>query len=166
MESSRERIIQVLLEEGFDRAGVCGPGPFDNSEYFETWLESGFHGEMHYLARDPQRRKDARLVRDWVKSIVVVALDYNTEAPHTMDVAHERERGWISRYAWGDDYHLVMEKMLKRAVQRLEQETGNQFPQDHGGVGEACGREAVLDGLGKYPVDSPQKRELVFWGPS
>ena len=87
MGTTKERIIDVLQEEGFDRVGICGPGPFQDSDYFETWLERGYHGEMHYLAKDPSRRRDARLVRDWVKSIVIVALDYNTDAPHTMDIA-------------------------------------------------------------------------------
>ena len=43
------------------------------------------------------------------KSVVSCAVNYNTENPRSTETSGD---GWISRYAWGDDYHDVMGKML------------------------------------------------------
>jgi epoxyqueuosine reductase len=51
-----------------------------------------------------------------------VALQYDT--PHPYSTEAPGERGWISRYAWGDDYHDVMKAMLDRLVERLAAEAG------------------------------------------
>ncbi len=80
------------------------------------WLERGYAGEMDYL-RDP-RRTDPRLVLDDARSLIVVALNYNTEQPYSTEFAvsgagDAAPRGWISRYAWGDDYHEVLGEKLE-----------------------------------------------------
>jgi len=140
------------MAEGFDRVGTCSPGPFEHSEFFQAWLDRGYHGEMGYLERDPGRRMDATQVRDWTQSIIVVALNSHTAAPQSADLMDDPERGWISRYAWGDDYHVVMEKMLKHSADLLSQETGGQFRYyvDHGPVLEKlAGRAGGLGWIGK-----------------
>jgi len=152
MGDRKQRITDILLETGFSRVGYAGAGPFEHSENFDEWLSRGYHGEMSYLARDPARRKDATRIREWARSVIVVALDYNTQNPRTPNTEVDGERGWISRYAWGDDYHIVIEKMFKGATRRLTEEVGGQFRYyvDHGPVMEKlAAREAGLGWMGK-----------------
>jgi epoxyqueuosine reductase len=77
---------------------------------------------MAYLTSQVARRADLRAAFPWARSLLCVGLQYDT--PHPYSTAAPPERGWISRYAWGDDYHDVMKAMLERVVERLRAEAG------------------------------------------
>jgi epoxyqueuosine reductase len=103
---------------GFD---LCGVAPVDGLEelaHLPEWLERGYEGEMNYL-RDP-RRADPRQVLAGALSLIVVALNYNTQPPYSTErpatTGDEPPQGWISRYAWGDDYHEVLGEKLDTLV--------------------------------------------------
>jgi epoxyqueuosine reductase len=72
---------------------------------------------MAYLTRQVAKRSDVRVPFPWARSVVCVGLQYDT--PHPYSTAARKDRGWISRYAWGDDYHDVMKAMLDRVVDGL-----------------------------------------------
>lgn len=149
------RIRTHARDAGFSRCGIASAGPFPETRHFFPWLEAGFHGEMDYLAKDPQRRADVTLVRGWTRSVIMLALDYHTDHPLSVDVPEVEGRGWISRYAWGRDYHAVIEKRLKRLVAALERDVGVPSEQfryyvDHGPVLEkVVGHHAGLGWIGK-----------------
>lgn len=78
---------------------------------------------MTYLAR---RNPDGNYLRKaigeawpWARSVLCAAVIYNTTAPRSTEIAGDRERGWISRYAWGDDYHAVLRAKLEAWIARL-----------------------------------------------
>jgi epoxyqueuosine reductase len=99
------------LALGFDLCGVAPAGAFPELAFFREWLDRGYAGEMDYLARSADRRADVRTVLPGARSVVVLATLYNTVPPYTPDVA-EAGVARISRYAWGDDYHDVLQKRL------------------------------------------------------
>jgi epoxyqueuosine reductase len=113
-------IKQHGFDAGFDLVGIASPSALKDLEFLPEWLRKGYAGEMHYLA-DP-RREDPRQVLPKVKSIICVGLIYNTPYPYSTDFAEgsgppataEHRRAWISRYAWGRDYHKVMREKLER----------------------------------------------------
>lgn len=112
--SERTDLVKRLaMEAGFSRAGVAPVGPLPDGPRFLEWLRRGYHGDMDYMARDPERRLDPRGARDWGRSVIALALDYHTGHPLSTEVPDEPGRGWISRYAWGRDYHYVALKRLK-----------------------------------------------------
>jgi len=78
----------------------------------------GLHGQNCPTAPSPEQ------FLPWARSIVSVALNYNT--PFTRDIAVGRLRGWISRYAWGDDYHDVMQAKLDRLFAFVRAEAGEE----------------------------------------
>jgi epoxyqueuosine reductase len=100
------------------------------------WLAHGYAGEMKYL-NDP-RRADPSLILEGARSLVVVALNYNTDYPYSTDVLpgaisaganpggshNNAPRGWISRYAWGDDYHEVLGEKLSALVAAMQAQFG------------------------------------------
>jgi epoxyqueuosine reductase len=96
-------------------------GTFEELAYLPEWLSRGYAGEMNYL-RDP-RRADPRLVLEGARSVIVVALNYNSSLPYSTELpvihADESPRGWISRYAWGDDYHEVLREKLEALVESM-----------------------------------------------
>jgi len=95
---------------GFDLCGVVRAEQFPELAQTELWLARGYAGEMKYLA-DPRRRELAAAMPG-LCSVIVCALNYNTDFPGSTEVPGTRgaedPRGWISRYAWGADYHHVL----------------------------------------------------------
>jgi epoxyqueuosine reductase len=77
---------------------------------------------MAYMARTAQQRLHPGQFVPWARSIVSVALNYNT--PFTRDATDEELRGWVSRYAWGDDYHDLMQAKLDRLFAFVQAEAG------------------------------------------
>lgn len=114
--------------------------------YFPQWIAEGRAGEMEYLQR---RDGEGRLLRSsirvpfpWVRSVIVCAVNYNSDQPYSIDVEPEGA-GWIARYAWsGDasaldaddsphknllptDYHSVVRDRLEQLREKLQRELGD-----------------------------------------
>jgi epoxyqueuosine reductase len=112
---------------GFNLCGVVRAAKFPELARTEEWLEQGYAGEMKYLA-DP-RRSDPESAMPGVRSVIVCTLNYNADFPKAVDLdgsmneaaAVDGPRGWISRYAWGDDYHDVLSKKLNELVAALRE---------------------------------------------
>jgi|HubBroStandDraft_6_1064221.scaffolds.fasta_scaffold70679_2 epoxyqueuosine reductase len=129
---------------GFDLCGVApvtrqNPGTAavpetDSAESFPEldrlpeWLARGYGGEMNYL-HDP-RRTDPRRVLEGARSLIVVALNYNSQPQSVVspeDADDQSPRGWISRYAWGDDYHDVIQQKLQELISDMRAEFAEPF---------------------------------------
>lgn len=117
-----ERAKALALEVGFDLAGVASAEATRDLDFFAQWISRGYAGEMAYLTSQVDRRSDLRTAFPWARSVLSVGLQYDT--PHPYSTAGPPDRGWIARYAWGDDYHPVMKAMLDRLVERLQAEIG------------------------------------------
>jgi len=102
-------IKQKATQLGFDRAGVAPVGPFPETDYYPEWLASGYAGEMKYLERGASPRLDPREIMPQVRSVVVCALNYQSDRPLT---GFDPNRAWVSRYAWGDEYHDILKTRL------------------------------------------------------
>lgn len=87
---------------GFDLAGITTLGPADTASEFEQWISRGYSGDMDYLPRGADKRRDSRLPFPGARSAIVVGLNYGGTSPS----------GPVARYARGDDYHDVMWRML------------------------------------------------------
>jgi epoxyqueuosine reductase len=110
-------------ELGFDLCGVVSAREFPELEHLEEWLARGFAGEMKYLS--DARRRTAHGAFPGIRSVVVCALNYNTKSPRSTDLPHlsnnGEPRGWISRYAWGDDYHEVVQEKLGELISAMRE---------------------------------------------
>jgi epoxyqueuosine reductase len=121
---------------GFDLCGVVtlgvGCDPFGGDEIlkefarFPEWLARGYAGEMRYL--EDRRRADPRRVLEGAQSLIVVAMNYNASPPRPTAATHkEAPRGWISRYAWGEDYHKVMLERLRALITEMRTHFSESF---------------------------------------
>ena len=106
----------LALEAGFDLVGIARPDPPRELGFFPRWIAEGHAGEMNYLTSQVEKRSDLRVAFPWARSIICLGLQYDTPFPYSTE---DPEGGWISRYAWGDDYHDVMGALLKEYEARL-----------------------------------------------
>ena len=101
---------------GFDLVGITTLGAPDTTPAFNAWIANGYQGEMQYLERGADLRRDARRPEPGMRSAIVVAMNYGGRQPS----------GPIARYARGEDYHDVMRDKLH--------ELGRWFTEASGGT--------------------------------
>jgi epoxyqueuosine reductase len=120
--------IRVLACEcGFELAGVAAAEPLPELSLYRDWLNAGFAGEMRYLTdRRADVRSNPRNLLAGARSIICVGKLYNAPRPYSIDLDDD-ERGWISRYAWGDDYHDLLRHGLSRLDGLLRERAGTGY---------------------------------------
>jgi epoxyqueuosine reductase len=114
------------LALGFDRCGIAPVGPFREQAFLEQWLRRGYAGSMTYLARSAKKRRHARAAEPTAESVIVTATVYNTDRAHTFERAGPRD-AVVSRYAWGDDYHVIVRQRLDALVEWMRAEHPEPF---------------------------------------
>lgn len=118
--SLTEKIRACLRGEGFPLVGTCSAvvDPV-HAGALGRWLEGRLNGPLAYMARHTAEWADPRLMEPWARGLWVVALPYNTRRSLS---AHALSSGkaWVSRYAWGRDYHKVLRARLRPAAQALQ----------------------------------------------
>lgn len=136
---------------GFD---VCGIARADFLEQeaplLETWLKNGMHGQMHYMANHFDKRLDPRLLVDDAKSVVTVLLNYYPEQP--LPAGDDDYK--LSKYAYGDDYHIVIKDKLKALLAYIHDEIGEvggrAFVDSAPVMDKAWAKRAGLGWMGKH----------------
>ena len=144
------RIRDEAYRLGFFKVGVTRAGPLPQAENFDRWLREEMHGEMAYMEHQAAKRRDPSLVLADARSLMVLAMNYNSGDAHSEDPL----RGRISRYAWGDDYHLLMKERLQRLyafIQREEPGARGLYYVDTGPVMEKVwGAQTTVGWMGKH----------------
>ena len=119
MRSFTENIRKKAQAIGFHKIGIVRAEPLEaERQHLEDWLNQNYHGEMRWMEREPEKRADPKLLFPEAESIIVVALNYYT--PHEHEENHDK--GKISRYAWGDDYHDVLKEKLRELFDWIKME--------------------------------------------
>jgi len=119
-------LVREARTLGFDCIGVTDPNATGQAgKYFHEFLESGAHGEMDWLAANPARRSDPRVLWPGVRSIIMLGVNYGPDE-NPLEILEQRDRGAISAYAQGDDYHDLIKKRLKALARWLVAATGDE----------------------------------------
>jgi len=122
MPSFADRIKQKAIDMGLSKCGIVRAELLgQESERLLEWIARGHHGDMAWLEREPEKRTDPRLIFPEARSVVVVALNYFTDHDHEQS----SNKGKISRYAWGDDYHDVFREKLNELLAWIKTEDEN-----------------------------------------
>ena len=115
----KEALTQEAHALGFDCARVTDPGAIAQAgRYFLEFLQTGGHGDMDWLAANPERRSDPRTLWPGVRSVIMLGVNYGPDE-NPLAILEQRTRGAISVYAQGDDYHDVIKKRLKALARWL-----------------------------------------------
>ena len=139
-----------------------------HEQSFAQWLREGLAGNLDYMQRTESLRRDPRELVPWAVSIISVGMNYYTGYSRPVDSSEPR--GWISRYAWGDDYHNVMKGKLEALLESIGQfrdgniqgkvfvDSGPVLERDFAGI-------AGLGWIGKNThLISPKKGSWFFLG--
>ncbi|MGH8094894.1 MAG: tRNA epoxyqueuosine(34) reductase QueG [Chthoniobacterales bacterium] len=155
----RHRAIQL----GFDNCRVAAAGSPRHAEALRGWLESGSAGEMDWIARTAEKRCDPQKILPGIRSVVVLAMNYWQGDDDRRSGNGAATPGRIARYAWGDDYHDIVEAKLRELDRLLAAEGGRQkFYVDTGAVLERdFAAEAGIGWHGKSTM--LLSRELGTW---
>lgn len=119
----KEKILEILLSAGAVAAGIAKAEPVDSgwADRFDNWIEKGLNAGMDYMRNHAGIRRDPRLLLDGAKSVISVAFSYN----------HSRQRSGslpsVAMYAYGDDYHDVLRRVLSEAVDTFKNLFGGNF---------------------------------------
>jgi epoxyqueuosine reductase len=109
---------------GFDCIGITDPDAIaESAKYFREFLDAGAHGEMDWLAANPERRMDPRGLWPGVRSVILLGVNYGPDE-NPLAALEKRSFGAISVYAQGDDYHDVIKKRLKTLARWFAAESG------------------------------------------
>lgn len=130
------QIKSKAVEIGFTKVGISNP-KIDQEEInnLTEWFNRKFNATMNWMKNSIEKRISPEKILPEVQSVICVALNYYTDNQYSNSI----ENGKISRYAWGDDYHLIMEKMLtqlKREIELIEPNSKNKIYADTGPVME------------------------------
>ncbi len=113
---------QHALSLGFDLAGTCPAVQPAAWQSFRDWLDAGFSGQMSYLVRHAEARRDPQSILPRARSVLVLAVNYRTVTP----IAAGPGQGSVSRYAWGSDYHKTIRERLRSLGQLHRRLTPNE----------------------------------------
>ena len=154
------------LELGFSSVGVARAGVLEaEASGLQHWLARGYHGSMEWMSKNPEKRIDPGQIVPNARSVVSVALNYYTPVAYSEDP----DTAKISRYAWGDDYHILMTSRIQQlndCIKLERPDAKTRFYVDTGPVmDKAWAVHAGIGWLGKHTnVITKEFGSWVFLG--
>ena len=121
----KTKLLEFAHTVGFDACRIAACAPPLHADEFASWLKKGAAGEMHYMKRGEEKRRDPQRVLPGARSIVVLALNY-WQGQETAVATPANATGRIARYAWGADYHEVVAMKLDKIDKFLRDFGGTQ----------------------------------------
>jgi epoxyqueuosine reductase len=114
------RTIKAKAAElGFAKVGIARADALtEEGVRLHEWLARRYHGTMEWMERSIEKRVDPRLILPGAKSVISLAMNYYADVRHSNDPGV----GKISRYAWGDDYHLVATPRIQSLLDCIKSE--------------------------------------------
>ena len=103
-------VERIAGDNGVARLGASDLAD-SHGPLFDEWLDGGHHASMHYLSRTRETRRDPSARFPWAKSAIVILVPYASSRPEAPSGALSNH---IARYALGDDYHEVLESILRK----------------------------------------------------
>jgi len=127
MTSLKARIFDKAKELGFCAWGIARADAVPEAgERLKEWIAAGYHGEMGWIEARAEQRASPQGLWPEAKSVVALAMSY-APAVNPLELADQKDRGRISVYAQGADYHKVVKKALKAMGRWLADECGCQL---------------------------------------
>ncbi len=123
----RAALVARALEEGFSKVGICAPDATpETAGRLAAWLAEGRQGQMGWMAERVEWRGSAAVLWPEARSVVMLAEVYTPEAD-PLAVLGARDRGAVSVYAQGKDYHDLVKRRLKRLGRWLIDHAGGEI---------------------------------------
>lgn len=148
--SLEEKIRRHARALGFPLCGFTRLSRLPRTAFFRDWLARGLAGQMHYLAKQPERRLDPQIPFPEARSVICLGYPYAPPVLPRIDWQAEL-RGRIAAYAAGADYHAVIQEKLARLVTFLNEQRPGVWARAYVDTGPLLEREwAFRSGLGWF----------------
>ncbi|WP_295847578.1 tRNA epoxyqueuosine(34) reductase QueG [Tardiphaga sp.] len=122
--SLRDALTKEARSLGFDAIGITDPDAIAGVRArLDAFLDSGAHGQMDWLADNPGRRADPKVMWADVRSVIMLGVNYGPDE-NPLAILARRSHAAISVYAQGDDYHDLIKKRLKLLARWLIAQAG------------------------------------------
>ncbi len=119
-EKNTNTVKKNAAQLGFEYCGIAKAIKLDDdARRIEKWLSNGMHGNMQYMENNFDLRIDPQKLFPGAKSVITLLKNYypsqkqNAEAP------------LIAKYAWGQDYHIVIRKQLHEFLEEIRKSIGD-----------------------------------------
>ncbi len=158
------KIKKRAADLGFDLVGVSRALPLPGGDFYQEWLEKGYAGNMEYMERNAEKRKDPGNLIEGALSVISVGMNYfvkGDSAPEDGGIY-----GRIAMYALGDDYHDHIKKKLFDLLEFIEEEySGEVKGKAYVDTGPVLEREiGNLAGIGWYGKNTNLiNKEIGSW---
>jgi epoxyqueuosine reductase len=117
-EALTEVIKREALNSGFSKIGIAPAAIlYEDLERLKEWVKEGKNADMQWMANNMEIRANAFRHMPEVKSVISLALNYNSPFEHS----NRTDRGKISRYAWGEDYHVILKQKFVEFEMKVKQ---------------------------------------------
>ena len=151
----KQELQEEARKRGFGALGVADVQIPADERHLISWLDAGYHGEMHYMQRHGLKRSRPEELVPGTVRVVSVRMDYwPADARDAQSVLDDRSLAYVSRYALGRDYHKVLRSSLADLAAHLAQHLGPfgyRVCVDSAPVLErALARDAGLGWIGKH----------------
>jgi epoxyqueuosine reductase len=111
--------VHAAHDRGFDLVGVSPPDAIPQAfERLRRFLADGAHGDMEWMATTAARRGDPRVQWPPVRSVIMLGINYGPDRD-PLAILQRSDRGAISVYAQGDDYHGIIKSKLREVASWL-----------------------------------------------
>jgi len=118
-------IKQWARQLGFQQVGISDTDLSRPEAMLESWLAEGYHGEMDYMAKHGRKRSRPSELVPGTLRVISVRMDYLFPGDDAGAVLADSQKGFVSRYALGRDYHKLMRNRLQRLATRIESAIGD-----------------------------------------
>ncbi len=118
-QSLKDRLVEQALAEGFVACRICRPADVPEvPDRLAAFVDAGYHGQMGWMADRMQWRGNPAALWPQARSVIMLAESY-APVQDPLAVLEQRDKGAISVYAQGRDYHDIVKKRLKRLARWL-----------------------------------------------
>ena len=117
-----ETIQAWARELGFQDIGFTGVNLHEHEAYLEKWLQAGYHGTMDWMDRHGSKRSRPSELVPGTCTVISCRMDYLPEAADGWEILENSEKGFVSRYALGRDYHKLIRSRLAKLAERIRDE--------------------------------------------
>ena len=117
-----ETIQAWARELGFQDIGFTGVNLHEHEAYLEKWLQAGYQGTMDWMDRHGSKRSRPSELVPGTCTVISCRMDYLPDAADSWEILENSEKGFVSRYALGRDYHKLIRSRLAKLAERIRDE--------------------------------------------
>lgn len=119
-----DHIKEWALEAGFQQTGITDVDLSNYEPRFLEWLENEYHGDMAFMAAHGEKRWRPDLLVPGTFRVISLRMDYLPPDTACFEVLGDPQKGYVSRYALGRDYHKLVRKRLSGLAKRITAAVG------------------------------------------